>query len=251
MLLGTTSLLLLLRARENPSPERVAAWVLVCILALLTHYFAAFLVAAECLALVVAHRSRATIAGGFTAIAAGLALAPLAVAQRENSQFLAGSELTVRAKGIPKEFLLGGRGAEVDAPWVVAIAGLLVLAAAALVLLALYRNRLSPGLRLCGALALWVLLAPLALDILGLHLVTPRNLILAIVPALVVVAAALVDVRWVGLAGAAGLLTLGLGICLWTNVEPTLQREAEPQPLAPPSVLELNDEAALHHVLSL
>src|SRR5436190_20055625 len=45
VLLGSLSVLLMLRALERPSGARLAAWAVVAALALCSHYFAVFLVA--------------------------------------------------------------------------------------------------------------------------------------------------------------------------------------------------------------
>ncbi|MDQ3769869.1 MAG: glycosyltransferase family 39 protein, partial [Actinomycetota bacterium] len=108
--LGALSALLALRAREEPSVPRCAAWAVVGALAMATHYFAAFLIAAEAVWLVVVLRGRRPVLGAVGGVAlAALALAPLALAQRERdlADFIADQTLITRAAQVPKQFLVG------------------------------------------------------------------------------------------------------------------------------------------------
>ena len=110
-LLGTLSALLWLRALERPhATGRLLAWGAVAALALATHYYAVFLVVPQAvwLALRAPGWRRRAAALGLPA-AAGAALAPLALGQRENdtASFIGDSALLTRLAQLPKQFLVG------------------------------------------------------------------------------------------------------------------------------------------------
>jgi hypothetical protein len=224
ILLGTLSSLLWLRALDEPRARgRLLGWGVAAALVLATHYYAVFLVAPQALWLLLrlpGWRERAT-ALALPALA-GAALAPLALAQRENdtAAFITGSELATRIAQLPKQFLVG-----YDAPLepvLVAVTALAVLAGFA-ALAALLTGRL-PGsdddrhacAQLAGlaavALALPVLAAALGED----HLIT-RNVVFVLPLACALAAAGLaaaaaraprIAVLALGAACAAGIATI-------------------------------------------
>jgi 4-amino-4-deoxy-L-arabinose transferase-like glycosyltransferase len=110
-LLGTLSALLWLRVLERPRPAgRAVAWGAVAALALATHYYAIFLVGPQALWLALrlpGLRERAIALA--LPLAAGVALAPLALAQRANDSaaFIGESTLPTRLAQVPKQFLVG------------------------------------------------------------------------------------------------------------------------------------------------
>ncbi|HEV2775095.1 MAG TPA: glycosyltransferase family 39 protein [Solirubrobacteraceae bacterium] len=110
-LLAALSALLWLRAVEQPRRAGPAlAWGLVAALALATHYYAIFLVGPQALWLALRApglRERATALA--LPVAAGLALAPLALGQRANDRaaFIGDSSLLTRLAQLPKQFLVG------------------------------------------------------------------------------------------------------------------------------------------------
>ena len=129
-LLGALSALLWLRALEQPrAAPRLLAWGAVAALALATHYYAIFLIAPQAAWLALrapGWRERATALA--VPALAGLALAPLALGQRENdsASFIGDSALLTRLAQVPKQFLVG-----YDAPLeplLVAVSALAVLA---------------------------------------------------------------------------------------------------------------------------
>ena len=109
--LSALSALLWLRALERPQDRgRLLAWGAVAALALATHYYAAFLVAPQALWLVLRApglRERAVLLA--LPAATAVALAPLALGQRENdtAAFITGRELLTRIVQVPKQFLVG------------------------------------------------------------------------------------------------------------------------------------------------
>src|SRR4051812_16560510 len=90
--------------------RRVWPWALFSVLALLTHYFAAFVVVPEglWLAWVCRPRARALVAGGLVA-AVGVALIPLAAHERSKigTGYIEGVSLRRRLIGVPEDFLTG------------------------------------------------------------------------------------------------------------------------------------------------
>lgn len=110
VLLCAVSLLAFARALAAPTARRLAAWALAAALALLTHYFAVFLVAGEAVWLLVRHRGRrSTLAAAAVPLLVGAALLPLAVAQRTHggASWLAERELGARLESLWPHLLAG------------------------------------------------------------------------------------------------------------------------------------------------
>jgi uncharacterized membrane protein len=103
MLVGAASLVFFLRALRSESRRDLALWALFSSLAVLTHYFAAFLVGAEALWLLWIMRERAVAAAGALAVV-GLALVPLAISQRGegHTAFIEDIALGTRIVDLPK-----------------------------------------------------------------------------------------------------------------------------------------------------
>ena len=182
VLLSAAALLLFLRCAEDERPSALGAWAVVAILALATHYFAAFVLAPQALWLLWRHprRGAATAAVGALALA-GLALLPLLLAQSGNPYDIAGESLAVRAAQVPKEFLLGYRGP---------LAVVLGLVAAALVaggvwlLVARTEGRVRAGGFGVAGIGLVGVLLPLAAAPAGVDYLNARNTLPALVPLL-------------------------------------------------------------------
>jgi hypothetical protein len=199
-------------------------WAVASALALATHYFAAFVVGPLAVWLLWRHRDRRRAAGAVTAVAAaGLALLPLAIDQSENpgSNFITGTSLGTRLLQLPKQFLLG-----YDTPAEVAFTTAAAALAAGGLLLALRRARAGKG-GVAGAAALIAaaVLLPLAAAVLGADFVISRNLIVAVVPVLVVLAAGFDVGGRIGLAMAAALAALSLAAVIGVFTHPEYQRD--------------------------
>jgi hypothetical protein len=110
-LLGALATLLWLRALERPGAAgRLVAWGALAALALATHYYAVFLVAPQGFWLALrAPGLRERAAALALPLAAGGALAPLALGQRANAgaAFIGESALLTRLAQVPKQFLVG------------------------------------------------------------------------------------------------------------------------------------------------
>jgi mannosyltransferase len=185
------SLLWFARAWRDPAGRNIAAWTLFSVLALLTHYFAAFLIAPEALWLLYIARNRASL----TAVAAvglvELALIPLLVGHATASLlgFITGTPLSTRIQEVPVAFALG-------TPFETSLLrfgliGAAVLAAAVIVLLIVGAEADElRGVAMAAVLAAVVLLVPLALALTGTDYYIERALIPAWLPLSLVVAGA-------------------------------------------------------------
>jgi mannosyltransferase len=202
------------------SPSALAAWAGVSALAIATHYFAVFLVAAEAIWLLVRLRaSRPVVLASLLPGATVLAHVPLVLAQRGNGEAVAGSSLVARVAGIPKNLVVGySFPAEALGS---AVAALLLLVGVALVV------RLAPGERrralVAGSLALATTLIPVVLAIAGVDFLVARNTIAAVVPAAVCVGAGYATGR-LGLAAAGILCVLSAAIALAPSLDTTYGR---------------------------
>jgi len=226
VLLSALSLLLLLRALDEPSPRRLVAWGVVVALALATHFFALFLVTGEALWLLFALRDRRR---GLYALAvpsvAGLALLPLALDQREAGRagFIGEDSLGHRVLQVLKQFLVGD-----DAPGEVVLTAI----AAAVVVVAIVgvwrsgaagRGTMTRIVALVTAVSVVV---PLALALVGEDYVITRNLLATLVPVLVLVAVGLAALPpRAGTAGLAVVALVGAGTAIAVQVDARYQRE--------------------------
>jgi uncharacterized membrane protein len=226
-LLCATSLWLFARAVEEPRGWTLTAWAATCVAALYTHYFAAFFVGAEAVALLVLGRERRWILLALGAMAAAaVCLLPIALQQASqgNADWIAQVPLRTRTADVGGMFLAGETADYFD----YAVPSLAALSAAAACLL-LWSDR--PGERnralLVGGIAIAAVLLPLALDAAGSHYVLGRNLLPLWLPLALVVAAGVVGAR---LRAAAVLIgsALVLGSLVTTIAVPMdrdLQRE--------------------------
>ena len=241
----TTALALLcfLRAEREPTRRRFAAFALTGALALLSHYFAAFLVVPMALWLArttVRRRAGAPALAALTAI--GVALVPLVAVQAgHGTQWISSWALSSRLAAIPQYYLTGYSGA----PLGHGIELLVALPILAGVLLGLWCT-LSPAERNGAALALALaacgVLIPLAAALAGADYLAPRNLVAAMVPltaGLAVLFAARRSGR-AGLALAAVTAVAFAAVTVDVDLNPRLQRadwravaRALSHPLAP------------------
>ena len=199
-LLGTLTALLWLRALERRDPGRLLAWGGVAALALMTHYYALFLVAPQAVWLALRTDGlRERLSALALPVATCLALAPLALEQRsgDRAAFIGQTPLLERLVQVPKQFLVG-----YDAPTETLLT---VLTAFALLpgfigLGIIVRDRESREVSALGALAAVALALALLAALIGDdHLITRNVLaILAIVAAIV----------------AAGLTRIGRGVAI-------------------------------------
>jgi hypothetical protein len=227
VLLVAASLLAWLAALEEPTPRRLLAWGALCALALATHYFAVFTVAAEAVGmLLVLGRRRLLPLLGALALPAVMALVllPLALEQQsaDRAAFIRSTSLVSRIAQVPKQVLVG-----YDAPaerLLSVVAGLLVVAALAWLVIRRPWPRPVAWLLavVAAALVIPVILAPLGAD----YLIT-RNVIGAAAGALALVAAGFARARpaRLGTVAAAALAAIGLVAVIGVNRTQAFQRD--------------------------
>jgi 4-amino-4-deoxy-L-arabinose transferase-like glycosyltransferase len=216
------------RLLHEPSGRRAAAFALSGALALLTHYFAAFLLVPMALWLL---RERAARRAALPAIGAlalvGLALLPLISAQGgHGTQWIGRWALSSRLQAIPQYYLTGysggplGHGIEllVALPLLVGVllGGWRLLGAPA---------RSREGAAICLWIAAFAVLAPIVLAVLGADYLAPRNLVGAMIPLSVLIAILLAAID-----GLLGWLLAGVGaaaflaVTIDVDLSPRLQR---------------------------
>jgi 4-amino-4-deoxy-L-arabinose transferase-like glycosyltransferase len=246
-LTSALALLFFLRAERDPTPRSLAAFAVAAAAALLTHYFAVFMLAAMALWLLRAEPARRRSLPALTAIAVvGLALLPLISAQGgHGTQWIGRWPLSERLAAIPQYLLLGASG-EPLGHGVELIVALPLLACVALGLWRL-SDRPTSGTAHSGAsgsagaaagrtperaAAIVAFIAacgvglPLVLIAFGADYLAPRNLIGAMVPVTALIAV-LGSSPQAGRAGAILLVTGVVALAAITvdvDLSPRLQR---------------------------
>ncbi len=239
VLMGALAMLCFLRARREPTPRRMAAFAATGALALLTHYFAVFLLIPMALWLICDRRARRTALPAIGVLAlVGAALIPLISAQGgHGTQWIGEWALSERLQAIPQYYLTGysglplGHGIEL-------LVALPILAGLALGLWrmsdpqpASHRRRpRGDAARLSVLIPLSIaacgVLIPIAMVAFGADYLAPRNLVAAMIP---VTAAIAVLTVWpgsgrAGVALAAAIALAFLAISLDVDLSPRLQR---------------------------
>jgi hypothetical protein len=218
-LLGAASVLALGLALRRGS-RWLIAWAVLSALALATHYFAVFLVAAEAVWLLVRMRPRRPVVlASLVPAATLLAHVPLVLAQRDNAEAVTGSALLPRIAGIPKDLVVG-YSFPAEALGSALAALLLVLGVALLVRVPAGERR---GAILAGSLAVAAIVTPVVLALVGTDYLIARNTIAAVVPAAVCVGAGYATGR-LGLAAAAALCVVSAAAALAPSLDTSYGR---------------------------
>ncbi len=216
-LLCSASLLFCLRSRAEPTRRNLVLWTIWSTLAIFTHFFAGFLVAAEALLLLVSVRSRALLAGCAVIALAQLAVLPLAVGDTSHPlNWIQAFPLSTRIQQVPVQLGLGQLFQSGIVAHGLAGAALLAVVVAALLLFAggrRERRAAVVGAVLAGA----VILVPILLAVLGRDYLVPRNLMPAWTPLAVVIVAACTVPR--ARVGGAMLAVAVLAGSVWADVE--------------------------------
>lgn len=250
-LLSALSFWTFLRALDQPDRRRLAAWTLASAAALLSHYFAGFLVAAEALWLVLGTRRQGAVLASIGVGLVGAALLPLLIRQSDHrTEWIGSLTLASRIKEVIKKLVTG----EIDPTHNWQLALLALVAGGAMVYAA---RRLSPTERRGAALTLIVggaaIVVPLILDFAGLHYLISKNVMPA-VPVLLIGAALLFGAERagrVGLIGAGLACAFFLGLVVDAAVDPSLQRfdyRAAARALGPPAAQQVVVTAPLGDV---
>ncbi|HTA06374.1 MAG TPA: glycosyltransferase family 39 protein [Solirubrobacteraceae bacterium] len=194
VLFSALAMLCFARLLHEPSRKRALGFALSGALALLTHYFAVFLLLPMALLLLREKASRRFVLPALGVIAlVGLALLPLISAQGgHGTQWIGRWALSSRLQAIPQYFLTGysgaplGHGVEllVALPMIIGalLGGWRLLAAGRMA------SSLRAGAWISFAIAAFAVLAPIVLAVLGADYLAPRNLVGAMIPVSVLVA---------------------------------------------------------------
>jgi mannosyltransferase len=229
--LCAVSLLYCVRALRNGARRDFVFWGIASGLALATHYFAIFPIAAEAVWLL-RRRGRASLPGLGIVALAGLALAPLVIHQTSlaHAEWIGNFTLGHRLWETAATFASGETSDIIARPERPVLALVpLALGLAALALLAFRGDREE---RRAGALPLSLALAAICIPVLlavvpsGKDFVLARNVLPALVPLLIAIAIGLTlpTARRLGNVLAAALLAYSLGFCVWASAAPDLQR---------------------------
>lgn len=230
VLLTTVSLLFFGRALRTPagaSAGTVGWWALASVLAVATHYFALFVAVPQALWLLYARRGLPGVRACTAAVLA-VAVGAVALALVQRVEHSGESILTIglfeRVVQTPGVFLVG-----FDAPSPFLFAAIAAAPAAVAVwLLAMRADRGErEGAVLAGSVALAAFGTPLALSLVGFDYLNPRNVLAALVPVLIVLAAGFGAQRAgaLGAGSLAVLCALSLGVLAITADEPKFRRE--------------------------
>jgi hypothetical protein len=247
VLMAALAMLCFLRAERDPSPRRMAAFALTGALALLTHYFAVFLLMGMALWLL---RDRRLLRAALPALGVlaivGAALLPLISAQGgHGTQWIGEWPLSQRLEAIPQYYLTGYSGGPLG-HGVELLVALPILAGIGLWLwrvleqpaaarararasdprTAAGQDREQHGALLALLIAACGVLIPIALVAFGADYLAPRNLVAAMIPLTALIAVLLASSRsgHVGLALAATTAVAFLAITIDVDLSPRLQR---------------------------
>ncbi len=210
------SFLFCARAWRTSARRDIVWWAVFSALAVLTHFYAGYLVAIEAVLLLYRLRSRASVIAVGAVAVVQAAMLPLAIGDTTHPLgWITTFPLSVRLQQIPID--LGLRTLYESSLQVHGLlaAGILTAVCAALIWFAGGRAERRGGAFAAG-IAAFVVLAPIALALLGRDYVVPRNLTPAWIPLAVVLGAACTVPR-ARLAGAVLAVVLG-GVFLWGNV---------------------------------
>jgi predicted membrane-bound mannosyltransferase len=241
-LLVLTSALALLffnRAVRHNRARDLALWTIAACLSLATHYFALFLVVPEMLWLLYKRgpQQRVLAALGMTT-AVGIALLPLALMQRANgsARWITKIDLISRVVPVPAIFLVG-----FESPLPLLAAGAAAMLAGYGIWLLVRRSDRAEreGALLAAAIGAAGAVLPLALSLVGIDHLNYKNVIGAVVPLTIPVAAGFATPRAgrYGIAAAGCLGALSVAVVVGTAWEPKYHREAwreAAQALGPP-----------------
>jgi uncharacterized membrane protein len=228
VLFAALAMLCFLRTLSRPTPGRMAAFALSGSLALLSHYFAVFLLIPMALWLLWAHvdRLRAVLPALVALVLVGLALTPLISAQGgHGTQWIGAWALSSRLQAIPQYYLTDYYGAALG-HGIELLVALPILAGLGLGLWRVLTPREERGALIALAIAAGAILIPLALVAFGADYLAPRNLLAATIPVTTLIAVVVPSQR-AGRAGivlAVAIAVAFTAISLDVALSPRLQR---------------------------
>jgi mannosyltransferase len=227
VLMAALSMLCFLRALRAPTPGRMAMFALSSSLALLSHYFAVFLLVpmAVWLAWDRTRWRTALPAIGVLALV-GVALTALISAQGgHGTQWIGEWALTSRLEAIPQYYLTGYSGAPLG-HGIELIVALPIITGLGFGLWSVLEPREERGALIALSIAACGVLLPILLVAFGLDYLAPRNLVAAMIPVSALIAVVLTARR----AGRAGAVLVALIALAWLTISidvdlsPRLQR---------------------------
>jgi mannosyltransferase len=227
VLLCAVSFAALARVLERPTGRWACIWAGASVLALATHYFAGFVVAAEAVWLTLRHRSSPPVRRALAALAiAAVAVGVFAIDQRRNglSRFIGvTAPLRERIQVLGKQLLVGE-----SLPWEHAAAAAVALALVAGLILTALRGsaRERRAVVVAGSVGLAPILVPIVLAVAGLDYLNTRNTLVGSVPlaCAATVGLALARARLLGPALLTAACAVLLAITLDVAVDPAYQR---------------------------
>jgi mannosyltransferase len=227
VLLAALTILCFLRAERRPTPGRMAAFALTGSLALLSHYFAVFLLVPMVLWLVrERERRRAALPAIAVLALVCLALTPLIAAQGGHGiQWIGQWALSSRLQAIPQYYLTDYYGAALG-HGIELLVALPILAGVGFGLWRVLEPSEERAALLMVLIAAGGILIPLVLVGFGADYLAPRNLVAAMIPVTVAIALIVLS-RRAGTAGVvfAALIVVGfLALTIDVNLSPRLQR---------------------------
>ena len=225
--LSALAMLCFLRALRERTPAAMAAFAVTGSLALLTHYFAVFLLVPMVAWLLSDRDSRRAALGATVALSVvGLALLPLISAQGgHGTQWIGEWALSSRLQAIPQYYLTDYYGAALG-HGIELLVALPILAGVGFGLWRVLEPREERGALIALSIAAAGILLPILLVAFGADYLAPRNLVAAMVPVTALIAV-VVTARRTGRAGLAlaGVIAIAfLAISLDVNLSPRLQR---------------------------
>jgi mannosyltransferase len=227
VLLAALAMLCFLRALRVPTRGRMAAFALSGALALLSHYFAVFLLIPMVLWLIWDRSRRRTALPAIGALVlVGVALTPLISAQGgHGTQWIGQWAFTSRLQAIPQYYLTDYYGASLG-HGIELLVALPILAGLGLGLWRVLTPREERGALIALAIAAGGILIPIALVAFGVDYLAPRNLVGAMVPVTALIAVVVAS-RRAGRAGIAITFAIAFAfaaISLDVTLSPRLQR---------------------------
>ena len=214
--LSAASFLWFLRARRELNRRHVVWWTVWSALALMTHYFAGFLVAVEALWLLWLNRTRLVVGAAAVLAVVQVAMIPFAASDASHG--------TAWVSAIPMHNRIGNAMAEwgvsimfrrTNVSLAIGITAALAAVVAGLVLISGDR-RTRQAVKVTAIIAAFVWLAPIALKAVGQDYFLSRNVMPAVTPVVVLLAAACLAPRTRLLGGVlAGVL---LGLFCWSGI---------------------------------
>jgi len=226
VLLSALAMWCFLRAERSPTVGLLTAFAVAASLALLSHYFAAFLVAPMIVILLVRCGGRRSLLACAVPVLVGLALLPLASAQGgHGAQWIGEWALTSRLQAIPQYYLTGYSGAPLG-HGIELLVALAILAGLGYGLWSVLEPREERGALIALSIAACGVLAPIVLVGFGADYLAPRNLVAAMIPLTASIAVVVTARRAgrVGVALAALIAVAWLAITIDVDLSPRLQR---------------------------